>query len=101
MVTEICHIDGHAGVEVAPPPSRDEPVPDPRPGYAWIPGYWDWRGARHVWTVGRWMPERRGYHWQRHRWVLREGRWYLQAGGWASDREERMPHAHDNPLQAR
>jgi len=37
-------------VQVAPPPPRVEVVPAPRRGQVWVPGYWDWRGHRHVWA---------------------------------------------------
>ena len=69
-------------VEVAPPPPRVEVVPAPRPGYIWAPGYWDWRGHRHVWRSGYWVRERRGYHWAPHRWVDRGGRWEFENGRW-------------------
>lgn len=68
---------------VAPPPPRFEPMPETRAGFAWIPGYWnhvDGRGF--VWVVGRWIPERRGCHWRRHRWVLRGDAWHLEPGRW-------------------
>ena len=81
------------GVAVAPPPPRAESVPAPRPGYTWVPGYWDWNNNRHVWVVGHWIPERRGYHWLRHRWVLRDGRWHLQQGGWTADARTRVDPA--------
>lgn len=67
---------------VAPPPPRQEPVPEARAGFAWIPGYWNRSGDHFVWVVGRWIPERRGCHWQRHRWVLRDNAWHLEAGRW-------------------
>ena len=69
-------------VEVAPPPARVEVVPAPRRGYVWAPGYWDWRGRRHVWHSGYWVRERRGYHWAPHRWVDRGGRWEFENGRW-------------------
>lgn len=78
--------DHSVALDVAPPPSRDEPVPEPRAGYVWVPGYWDWVNERYFWVAGRWFPERRGYHWLRHRWIFREGRWYLATGGWMADR---------------
>jgi len=80
--------DPQSGVRVAPPPARDEPMPEPRAGYVWVPGFWDWGNGRHVWMVGHWIAERRGYHWQRNRWIMREGRWYLQTGGWTADDDE-------------
>ena len=36
-------------VNIAPPAPRYEVVPAPRVGYVWVPGFWDWRGNRHVW----------------------------------------------------
>ena len=69
-------------VEVAPPPARVEVVPEPRRGYVWAPGYWDWRGRRHVWHNGYWVRERRGYHWTPHRWVERGGRYEFENGRW-------------------
>ena len=86
MVVQATDNGASSAVHVAPPPAHDEPVPQPRPGYVWIPGYWDWMNGRHLWAVGRWVPERRGYHWQRHLWALREGSWYQQSGSWTSDK---------------
>lgn len=78
------HPRTEAGCSVLPPPPpRAEPVPEPRAGLAWVPGYWNRAGERFVWVVGRWVPERRGFHWQRHRWVLRDNVWHLKPGGWA------------------
>ena len=77
--------DPLAGVTTAPPPLRDEAVPDPRSGYVWVGGYWDWINGRHFWVSGRWFPERRGYHWQPSHWILRDSRWHFLAGGWATD----------------
>lgn len=65
-----------------PPPLRVEPVPVPRPGYVWAPGYWDWRGNRHVWVDGYWIRERPGYYYRPHQWVQRGGSWYLERGRW-------------------
>lgn len=72
-------------VRLAPPQQQREERPAPRPGYVWIPGYWDWQGARYTWVSGRWAPERRGCHWVPHRWVSRDGRWVMHPGGWVLD----------------
>mgnify|MGYP001562553766 CR=1 FL=1 len=74
-------------VKIAPPPLRAERVPAARRGYVWVPGYWDWRGHRHVWVRGAWVKERRGYYYQPHRWVERNGSWYLDRGRWDRDRD--------------
>src|SRR4029078_5446062 len=49
------------GVRFAPPPPRHEVVPADRPGYVWVPGYWDWQGHKHVWMKGHWQHTRPGY----------------------------------------
>lgn len=72
-------------VRVAPPPLRYEVVPALRRGYIWVPGYWDWRGHRHVWVSGVWVRERRGYIYQPHRWEQRGEGWYLNRGRWDRD----------------
>ena len=69
-------------IDVAPPAPRVERVPAPRRGYAWVPGYWNWNGHRHVWVQGQWVRERRGYRYAEPQWVQRNGRWELQRGEW-------------------
>jgi hypothetical protein len=73
-------------VDIAPPAPRYEVVPAPRPGYVWAPGYWDWRGNRHVWSKGHWERERSGYYWHPNRWEQRDGRWTLEKGRWDRER---------------
>jgi hypothetical protein len=69
-------------VRRAPPEPRSEPVPAARRGYVWAPGYWDWKGRKHVWVKGHYVRERRGYAYREPRWEERDGRWQLQRGGW-------------------
>lgn len=69
-------------VNVGPPANRYEAVPAPRRGYVWSPGYWDWRGNKHVWVKGTSVRERHGYSYQPHRWVEHDGRWNLESGRW-------------------
>ena len=69
-------------VNTAPPAPRDERMPGARRGYVWAPGYWNWRGNRHVWTRGSWVRERPGYAYRPHNWVERDGRWHLERGRW-------------------
>jgi len=69
-------------VEIAPPDLRVEPVPEPRRGYVWVPGYWEWRNRHHVWISGRWLRERKGYHWVPDGWVEHNGRWHREYGRW-------------------
>ena len=48
-------------VRTAPPPPRDERIPEARRGYVWAPGHWEWRHGRYAWTNGKWLRERHGY----------------------------------------
>ena len=73
-------------VNIAPPAPRYEVVPAPRAGYVWAPGYWDWRGNRHVWIRGHWERERHGYYWHPNRWIERDGHWVLEKGRWDRER---------------
>jgi hypothetical protein len=84
-------------VEIAPPALRYEVVPAPRVGYVWTPGYWDWRGNRHVWVDGAYVIDRPGYYYERPQWIQREGRWYLQRGEWRrGDRDgDGIPNRYD------
>jgi len=74
-------------VNVPPPAPRYEVVPAPRHGYAWVPGYWEWRGHRHIWVAGHWVAERPGYVYAPARWVERDGRWYYTQPGWHGRRD--------------
>jgi hypothetical protein len=87
-------------VRIAPPAARHEAMPGPRAGYVWTPGYWDWRGKRHVWVSGNWVRERPGYVYTRPTWVNDNGRWHLYRGEWArGDRDgDGIPNRYDrNP----
>jgi len=69
-------------INVAPPPPQVEVVPPPRVGFVWAPGFWDYRGHRHVWMAGRWVRGRPGYHWVPDRWDPRGPRWHHEPGHW-------------------
>ena len=87
----------YVDVRVAPPPPRGEAIPVVRPGYAWVPGYWDWRGHRHVWVNGTWLRARPGYHYAQPTWVQEGDRWRLTRGGWQrGDRDhDGVPNRYD------
>jgi hypothetical protein len=69
-------------IGVAPPAPQVEVVPAVRAGYVWAPGYWAWRGGRHVWVGGHYIHERRGYHWIPDAWVQAGPRWHYAPGHW-------------------
>ena len=73
-------------VDEAPPPPRHEVVPEPRHGYVWAPGYWDYRHGHYVWVRGHFEREHHGMYWHPHRWVQREGRWEFERGHWDRER---------------
>jgi hypothetical protein len=87
----------YVDVRVAPPPSRTEVIPAARPGYLWVPGYWDWRGRRHVWVGGTWVRARPGYAYANPAWVEDGGRWRLNRGGWNRGDRDRdgIPNRYD------
>jgi YXWGXW repeat-containing protein len=90
-------------LRVGPPPPRVEVMPAARPGYVWVPGYWDWRGGRHYWVAGNWVRERRGYVYAPPAWVEEGGHWRLHRGAWGrGDRDgdgvpNRFDRHPDNP----
>jgi hypothetical protein len=69
-------------VNIGPPVVRYEVVPERRAGYVWAPGYWDYRDNNHVWVGGFHVKERKGHHYQPHRWVEHDGRWNQEPGRW-------------------
>ena len=77
-----------------PPPPRYEPLPPPRGGYVWVPGYWEWDGGRRVWAEGHWEQVRRGYVYDRPEWREGDHGWELRRGGWHrhKDRDDRDDH---------
>ena len=81
-------------VNFAPPPLRYEILPAARPGYVWIPGYWDWRHGRYLWVAGHWSRHRPGYYYQPVRWVHRGGHYYRQ-GGWRDSDWDGVPNRYD------
>jgi hypothetical protein len=72
-------------VDRAPPPSREERVPEHRRGYVWAPGFWDWKHQKHVWVKGHWVRERKGYAYVEPRWAERNGHWELSRSRWDRD----------------
>jgi hypothetical protein len=76
-----------SGVVVAsePPPPRYEAA-DPRPGYVWIDGHWDWDPSygEWVWYEGYYEPERVGYVYVRGNWVNRGDHYVYERPRWQS-----------------
>ncbi len=67
----------------APPPPRVVYVPEPRPGYAWQPGYWTLDHGNWVWVDGGFIALQPGYAWDPAHWEQRpDGQWQLVPGRW-------------------
>jgi hypothetical protein len=86
---------GYDVIRIAPPEPRYERIPRARHGYVWVPGYWNWRGNRHEWVRGTWMPERPGYVYAQPSWRQRDGQWYLEQGRWEEARRHGRDRDHD------
>lgn len=85
--------DTEVYLNFGPPAVRYEPVPAPRNGYVWAPGYWDYRGNHHVWKSGHWVKSRPGYVYYAPTWQQTNGRYYLQRERWVeSSRVARGPN---------
>ncbi|GGA03444.1 OmpA family protein [Dyella caseinilytica] len=56
-VALLAPVAASAQVILVPPPGpRYEPIPPPRHGMAWHPGYWRWWHGAYVWAPGVWVP---------------------------------------------
>jgi len=75
----------HEVVIGTPPPAPIEEIRPAIPfaGAIWLPGFWNWQGARHVWVAGRWSASPAGHAWEAHRWEHRpDGQWVHHPGHW-------------------
>jgi hypothetical protein len=83
-----CLVYGRGGrivVGLPPPVFRAEVgIATPGPGYVWVPGYWDWRGAEWGWVGGAWLrPPHPHAIWVAPRYDrYRGGRWAYRRGYW-------------------
>lgn len=73
----------------APPPPRYEVMPESRPGWFWVPGFWYWEGHRHHWSKGHWERVRPGYQWVPARWEERGDRHHYEPARWEPEHRER------------
>ena len=66
-----------------PPPQREVIVERPSAVSVWVPGYWGYRGNRHVWVGGHWeQPPREHAVWVAPRWEQRGSGYVLVQGFW-------------------
>ena len=81
----MARVDVDIDIGVAPPVAPIEVVPDPRPGYVWAPGYYEWESERHVWHKGHWIEEHPGHRWVADRWDQHGNKWHHERGHWDKD----------------
>lgn len=67
-----------------PPPKPRYVTVQPRAGYVWVRGHWEYTGARWVWMDGRWEREQRGKRWEPGHWERRGNRHHWVAGHWVT-----------------
>lgn len=74
-------------VGVAPPGLQAEVAIDsPGPGYAWVPGYYDWNNGSYAWVAGRWTrPPHEGAVWVAPRYEDRGSKHMYYRGHWRND----------------
>ena len=89
-------------MNTAPPAVRVEPVPEPRTGYVWTPGYWKSESTQYVWSPGAYVEARPGYTYVQPRWVEMQGRYGFEPPRWDRDGDgvpNRVDAAPGNPLR--
>ena len=69
------------GPSQAPPPPREERY-EPKSGFVWAHGYWEWRNGQYNWHAGHWERVRANVTWQDPRWERRGNVWVFVEGGW-------------------
>ncbi|HEU0036632.1 MAG TPA: hypothetical protein VFQ53_38730 [Kofleriaceae bacterium] len=70
-----------SGPTTPPPPPRDERY-EPKSGFVWARGHYEWRNGQYEWMPGHWERERASKHWVDARWELRGNVWVFIQGGW-------------------
>jgi hypothetical protein len=70
-----------SGPTSAPPAPRDERV-QPRAGFVWARGHYEWRNNAYTWIPGHWERARAGHRWNDGRWEQRGSAWIWVEGGW-------------------
>ena len=70
-----------SAARAAPPAPRDEHV-QPRAGFVWARGHYEWRNNAYAWIPGHWERARAGHRWNDGRWEQRGNAWVWVEGGW-------------------
>ncbi len=86
-------------VDSEPPPPRYRTV-QPRSGYVWIRGHWQYLNGKWKWKVGHWERARSGYAWQPGHWERRGNRYHWVEGRWAAGGTTVRDHRRPAPAPA-
>jgi hypothetical protein len=79
--------DHYRGYGEGPPAPRYTRV-QPRTGYVWVEGRYNWEYNQWVWMPGHYERARVGYRWVDGNWDQRDGRWAWREGRWDRDRDD-------------
>lgn len=86
----------------APPPLQHETHgAPPGAGEVWVPGFWGWNGARHVWNGGHWSaPPQPGLAWEEPKWENKGGNWRFEEGRWHAAAAAAPTYVYEPPAEA-
>jgi hypothetical protein len=70
-----------SGPTSPPPPPRDERY-EPKAGFVWAKGHYEWRNGGYEWINGHWERARANLTWHDARWEKRGNVWIFVQGGW-------------------
>ena len=73
---------GEIELTLPPPPARYEVVPQPRAGYIYQPGHYEWDGRAYVWREGLFIEKREGHVYTPYGLEHRGDMWYYRRGHW-------------------
>ena len=73
---------GEIEIQIPPPPDRVVVVPEPREGFIYERGHYDWDGKRYVWRDGEFIHKREGHVYTPYALEHRGEHWYYRRGHW-------------------
>ena len=75
----------YAATAPGPPPPPPVEHVEPRRGFVWIEGNYDWRDGRYVWAPGHFERARKGRRWHGGAWEWRGNHYAWAPGFWAEE----------------
>jgi hypothetical protein len=72
-------------ITIAPPADRVEVVPEPRKGFVYERGHYEYDGHAYQWKEGRFLQERQGHVYTPYALEHRGDKYYYRPGHWDDD----------------